>query len=70
LVVQPAPAAIKKAANHPRETMRRRYLFIGIASFQKRYVARIGNMMSGLKGIIGSADIPTTGRGLTSARVS
>ena len=70
MVFQPAPAAIKKAANHPRETMRRRYLFIGIASFQKRYVARIGNMGSGLKGMNGWADIPTAGHGLPSVRVS
>jgi hypothetical protein len=70
LVFQPAPAAIKKAANHPRETMRRRYLFIGIASFQQRYLARIGSLGSGLKGMKGSADIPTTGHGMTSVRVS
>ena len=70
MVFQPAPAAIKKAANHPRETMRRRYLFIGIASFRKRYLARIGNMVSGLKGMSGWADIPTAGHGLSSVRVS
>ena len=39
--------------------MRWRYLFIGIASFQQRYVARIGNMLSGLKGMGRWADIPT-----------
>jgi hypothetical protein len=50
--------------------MRRRYLFTGIASFQQRYLARIGNMMSGLKGMNGWADIPTAGHGLTSVRVS
>jgi hypothetical protein len=50
--------------------MRRRYLFIGIASFQKWYLARIGSLGSGLKGMEGSADIPTTGHGMTSVRVS